>query len=244
MKECKKHGIVEHVLVTQFRPRIDALRKTLFVACCTMCRRAYSAKHRAKYPWKLKTDSIRAKDRLRHLRDRDKRLAQRKVWYAQNKVLAKERMGIWREANKEYVQACSAAYYRAHKTEASVYKRVWKRRNPEKVKAGQERYERSHPEECRQRHRLSEYKRRARKRGLSDGSVARCWRSKVRAYDSRCAYCGKLGRVEQDHVIPVSRGGAHTIKNVAPCCRSCNSRKRTQIWSPRPWAAALPLGVK
>ena len=28
-----------------------------------------------------------------------------------------------------------------------------------------------------------------------------------------------------DHVIPLSKGGSHTYKNVRTCCRTCNSNK-------------------
>lgn len=39
-----------------------------------------------------------------------------------------------------------------------------------------------------------------------------------------CQYCGT--RAENlDHVLPRSRGGAHTWENVVACCRTCNLRK-------------------
>lgn len=43
--------------------------------------------------------------------------------------------------------------------------------------------------------------------------------------DHRCQYCG--ARADSiDHVIPRSRGGAHTWDNVVAACRPCNTRKR------------------
>lgn len=42
-----------------------------------------------------------------------------------------------------------------------------------------------------------------------------------------CQYCG--GRAENvDHVVPKSRGGAHTWDNVVAACRPCNSRKENR----------------
>ena len=43
--------------------------------------------------------------------------------------------------------------------------------------------------------------------------------------DHRCQYCGASAE-NIDHVIPKSRGGAHSWENVVASCRPCNSRKR------------------
>ena len=45
---------------------------------------------------------------------------------------------------------------------------------------------------------------------------------------NRCQYCGKVfpqKRLNLDHVVPLSRGGKTTWKNVVCACISCNSRK-------------------
>ena len=40
-----------------------------------------------------------------------------------------------------------------------------------------------------------------------------------------CAYCGAAGPSTIDHVIPLSRGGMHSIGNLIAACASCNRRK-------------------
>jgi 5-methylcytosine-specific restriction endonuclease McrA len=40
-----------------------------------------------------------------------------------------------------------------------------------------------------------------------------------------CAYCGCAGDMEIEHVVPISRGGAHDISNIVPACAPCNSSK-------------------
>ena len=52
------------------------------------------------------------------------------------------------------------------------------------------------------------------------------WEAIKMYYDHRCAYCfDKPARLTQDHVKPISKGGAHAADNVVPACRFCNSSK-------------------
>ncbi len=45
--------------------------------------------------------------------------------------------------------------------------------------------------------------------------------------DHTCQYCGVKGNdLTLDHVIPRSRGGGTSWKNVVACCRMCNAKKR------------------
>ena len=50
-----------------------------------------------------------------------------------------------------------------------------------------------------------------------------------RLYNSCCVYCGSNENITQDHVIPISRGGHHSIGNLVPACLSCNSRKQKRF---------------
>ncbi len=61
----------------------------------------------------------------------------------------------------------------------------------------------------------------------SVGVSKRDWSKLVNRYGGRCAYCGvKPETITVDHVVPVNRGGRHSIGNVLPACGSCNSAKR------------------
>ena len=44
-----------------------------------------------------------------------------------------------------------------------------------------------------------------------------------------CAHCESTERLEVDHVIPVSRGGADDVDNYQPLCRACNLRKGSRL---------------
>lgn len=61
----------------------------------------------------------------------------------------------------------------------------------------------------------------------------------------RCAYCG--GRADTiDHVVPRSRGGAHTWQNCVASCAKCNHRKADRLLSELGWrlrtAPSAPRG--
>lgn len=52
-------------------------------------------------------------------------------------------------------------------------------------------------------------------------------------FGNACAYChakfSSRSEIEWDHVIPVSRGGGHSIANLLPACRSCNRNKSVRF---------------
>jgi hypothetical protein len=47
--------------------------------------------------------------------------------------------------------------------------------------------------------------------------------------EGRCVDCGSRERLEFDHIIPVSRGGANTVRNIELRCERCNRSKGAQI---------------
>lgn len=46
-----------------------------------------------------------------------------------------------------------------------------------------------------------------------------------RMKSSPCFICKAKEDIELDHVVPVSRGGRHSVGNLQPLCRKCNRRK-------------------
>lgn len=55
------------------------------------------------------------------------------------------------------------------------------------------------------------------------------WQRTLHRYRFRCAYCGESGLLTMDHVVPISRGGRHSIGNVVPACGPCNFGKHTSL---------------
>jgi 5-methylcytosine-specific restriction endonuclease McrA len=46
-----------------------------------------------------------------------------------------------------------------------------------------------------------------------------------------CAYCGVVGPLAVEHVVPIIRGGRHALGNILPVCKSCNSSKGPRLLS-------------
>ena len=44
-----------------------------------------------------------------------------------------------------------------------------------------------------------------------------------------CAQCGSRNNLEYDHIIPVSKGGSNTLRNIELLCETCNRKKSNQI---------------
>lgn len=48
-------------------------------------------------------------------------------------------------------------------------------------------------------------------------------------FDNSCAYCGHKPadplELEVEHVQPISQGGPHTLSNIVPACKACNTSK-------------------
>jgi 5-methylcytosine-specific restriction endonuclease McrA len=154
----------------------------------------------------------------------------------------RQRMASWRAANPEKnatAQERGRAKHRAagrarmkarrqrmtpEDKAAYAAKRAAERRaNLAKYRAKELAYDRTHPEMRREAHRRW----RVRRLGapVVDLTPAQ-WNEIKAAYDHRCVYCGrKMQRLTQDHITPISKGGHHTVSNVVPACRPCNSAK-------------------
>lgn len=117
-----------------------------------------------------------------------------------------KRQKDWRERNREQIRERKREYYEENKEWIKEYVKEWRRENGKGTEYWQKR---------------RAWKLNAPKSDLTDEQ----WEEVLDAYDHSCAYCSSTEDITQDHLIPLSRGGSHTITNVIPACRSCNARK-------------------
>lgn len=123
------------------------------------------------------------------------------------------------------------------------YMREYMRKNSEKIREWYKQHRKAHPEYYkiyRKRWRETHLERcnllirryRARKKGAEGFHTLEEWELLKKQYSYKCPVCGKREpeiKLEEDHIIPLSKGGSDYIKNIQPLCRSCNSIKGVQI---------------
>lgn len=136
----------------------------------------------------------------------------------------------WREANPDYQDA----YYARNKSKllarmAQRYaenpqpfrerSRIWAENNQEASKAIQRRWLTNNHEMNRQK----SHRRRVRQQMAGTYQVSKDEIHKLSR--GSCFYCGSVERIEIDHVMPLSRGGTHSIGNLVSACLKCNRSK-------------------
>ena len=47
--------------------------------------------------------------------------------------------------------------------------------------------------------------------------------------EGKCSRCGNRKNLEYDHIIPISKGGSNTVRNIELLCEECNRRKKDNI---------------
>lgn len=131
-------------------------------------------------------------------------------------------------------RACQADYSKKNKAKLNKQRRDWYLDNSASVKQKARQYRLDNLEQVNARlkkwreenalaTRNHKHERRAKLK--SNGIFLVTKRDIRRILDNPCAYCGKPGKVELDHVLPISRGGRHSIGNLVAACISCNRSK-------------------
>lgn len=109
-------------------------------------------------------------------------------------------------------------WYERNKDKAIVDNKNWREQNPAKVLN-------------------ANHLRRTRK--LKNGLFLVTVKELNKLYSSACVYCGSEDGIQMDHVVPLSRGGRHSIGNLVPACSKCNLSKGNKYLAE--WLLAIRL---
>ncbi len=164
----------------------------------------------------------------------------------------------YRDANKESLKVSSLKYRTDNKEAISTKKReTYRSATPKEVEERKHKKReraKNYSEEIKQRKRdydkqyfsseagkkvtaLSAKKRRAQQLSSEDGTITYQSLDKLMLIqESKCKYCNTdldlqpKGCVHLDHVIPLSKGGIHSINNVVWSCAMCNYKKNNKLY--------------
>jgi len=90
---------------------------------------------------------------------------------------------------------------------------------------------REYKKENRDKFNIYQQRRRSKAKELDSSLTADQWENIKDLFLHECCYCGEEKVLEQDHFIPLSKGGEYTHNNIVPACKNCNSSKGNKDFS-------------
>ena len=152
--------------------------------------------------------------------NREKTREQCRKWYAENREYNVQRAMKWSFENKEKHDKWVDDWHKAH---------------PEKSREANKKSCKKYPEKQREKCR----NRRARRKAVEGNITKQEWLELINKFENKCLCCGRNDlKLAMDHIIPLDPG-THTIDNVQPLCKSCNSSKGRKIIDYRPKEARI-----
>lgn len=197
---------------------------------------------------------IRVKKKEWRLKNIDRLKQKAKVYYFENAESIKQRVRTYYYENRRQIlvkrKSYHARYYRANAERLRAKSKKWYRENIESERERsrknynplvRKKYHFENRERSLQimkiyyelnRERFIEYKqkRRSEENNLKADLTIEQWREILRLFDNECAYCGSKERLQQEHVIAVTKGGEYTFNNIIPSCKPCNISKSNREW--------------
>lgn len=172
--------------------------------------------------------------------------------YASCKNCHYERTRNWQRSRPEFWNSLSKKWRDAHPEKVSEMWQNWKQNNPEayvkhmiRSAAYAKEWAIANPIRARINSKRGKAIRRARILGNGGSHTASDIAALYAEQEGRCAYCGVtvfwdiVGDIHVDHIIPLARGGANDLSNLAIACADCNlskSKKAPDEWqSIRQW---------
>ena len=195
---------------------------------CTKCQVEKSTDNfylnRGKYMVRCK-ECVAIVGREYYLKNKPEIATKRAVYQAAHRKEQYAHTKAWRKRNTEKMKEAGRRQYAQNAEHRRKVKSAWAMANVEKIKAYQEKYRLNHlPQVAEKAHRYRAKKRLNGVYKVSDKEL-------IRLYSSPCIACGTTERVTIDHIIPIARGGTHSIGNLQSLCLKCNSSKNDRTMS-------------
>lgn len=153
-------------------------------------------------------------------------------FYSRCKACEQAAQKHFRETNGDHISTQRKEYNRRHRAQIRSYNHAYAAEHSAEAVARAKKWAAENPERAREARRNATQRRTAKKNGLPHTLTQEEWEECKEYFGNSCAYCGcTQDTLAQEHVVPVSKGGAYTKGNIIPACTSCNSRKSSSdVW--------------
>lgn len=128
-----------------------------------------------------------------------------------------------RQRNRAHYNQRAREHYARNPERFRTASANYRAANPQRVAETFKKWSQANPEKARERG----ARRRARRE--QNGIFIVSQKERLRLYGSPCFYCGSNEQIQIDHVIPIARGGRHSIGNLVAACAKCNNFKRARF---------------
>jgi 5-methylcytosine-specific restriction endonuclease McrA len=176
---------------------------------CKICKNKRTTKFRKNHK-----DLIKSIDKKSYYKNHDKKLLSKKKYWAKNREKLNEKERNFYQNNKELILERQRIYHLKHKEKRNL--------------SCKKRYEENPMEYI-----LRAKERKISKRTTSDKTITvNSLKLLIENQNYKCVYCSSDLRTTDkhlDHIIPISKGGIHSIKNVQWVCKDCNLSKSDNI---------------
>ena len=129
---------------------------------------------------------------------------------------------------RDDIYARVQAWYKTNKEYKSMYDAQYRADNADRIRETKRAYNQEYSQRPSTKAKVKRNSQRRRSRLAGNGTydvTPRDLSRLVGRYRGKCAYCGDRRAEHLDHVIPVARGGSHSIGNLLPACAPCNLSK-------------------
>lgn len=144
-------------------------------------------------------------------------------YYLENSEKIKADVKKYRLADHERYIAAARKYRLNNKEKLRIKSKKYQSNNPKIHALSSKKYQLANKEKYR------DYANTRRARKISNGVYEISTKELNKLYKSSCFYCGSNNSIQADHIIPISKGGQHSIGNLVPACAKCNNSKKDKF---------------
>lgn len=164
------------------------------------------------------------------IENKEKIAARKAKYFQDNKADIQAKRATYYLENKESILEDRKAFYQNNREAILAQKIEYHESNKERLKIKSAKYHIDNP------HKAHEYraKRRATVKDAIDGSltaatIAITLEVHLDVHSNRCPYCdheySPTNKVTLDHIVPIAKGGKHSLYNIQWMCAPCNISK-------------------